>query len=111
MVRRGLLRQSILNQARFTVSFLHGNEIFPSTTGLLAPVADGTFEGLRFQVSYASAAKATASFAPEGIPNSSEERTSSLRSSTPDDNARIRVGFFVPPPDTMSSENLPFLTT
>src|SRR5215471_8274401 len=89
----------------------HGSEIFPNTTGLFAPVAEGTFDGLWFQVSYARAAKATASFAPEGIPNSSEERTLNPSSSTPDDNARINVGFLVPPPDVMSSEKLPFFTT
>jgi len=38
-------------------------------------VAEGTFEGRRFQVSYASTANATASLASDGKPNSSEKRT------------------------------------
>ena len=46
--------------------------IFPSTTGRLAPVADGRFDVRLRKVSYASTAKATASLASASIPNSSD---------------------------------------
>src|SRR5215471_11565099 len=44
-------------------------EIFPRIAVLLAPVADGTFDGRRFHVSYASTANASASLASLGTPN------------------------------------------
>jgi len=42
--------------------------IDPNTTGLRAPVAEGRFDGLRRQVSYASTAKATASLPSTSTP-------------------------------------------
>src|SRR5260370_2341213 len=71
------------------------------------PVAEGTFDGRRFQVSNASTAKATASLASDGIPNSSDKRSSNPRSRTSLASPAINVGFFAPPPETMSSEKLP----
>src|SRR5262249_25811490 len=89
----------------------HGYDTFPKTADRLAPVAAGTFEGLRFQVSNASTAKATASLASEGMPNSSEER--SRRPSAPASFAKlaINVRFLAPPPEAISSEKLPWGST
>ena len=51
----------------------HAYEIFPRIAARFAPVADGTLLGRRCHVSCASRAKATASFASAGRPNSSEK--------------------------------------
>src|SRR5450755_1723559 len=72
----------------------------------MAPVADGTFDGRRFQVSKASTAKAIASLASEGIPNSSDERSRRPISPTWLASPAIRVGFLAPPPETINSEKL-----
>jgi hypothetical protein len=45
--------------------------IFPNTTDLLAPVADGRLLDIPMIVSFPKMAKETASLALEGIPNSS----------------------------------------
>src|SRR5262245_40162900 len=71
--------------------------------GCFAPVAEGTFDGRRFQVSYASKAKAAASLAAEGSPNASESRTDSPRGDNSFANIASNVGLFVPPPDTIIS--------
>ncbi len=52
----------------------YGYEILPSTAERLAPVAEGMLDARRRQVSWARTAKATASFAADGRPNSSENR-------------------------------------
>ncbi len=49
----------------------YGGAIFPNTTASLAPVAEGTLFGLPLIVSLARIAKAIASLALPGIPNSS----------------------------------------
>src|SRR5713101_2946898 len=52
----------------------HAYEIFPRMAARFAPVADGTFDALRFHVSNAIRANAAASLASEGNPNSSDAR-------------------------------------
>src|SRR5713101_7891328 len=52
----------------------HAYEIFPRMAARFAPVADGTFDALRFHVSNAIRANAAASLASEGNPNSAEAR-------------------------------------
>src|SRR5437879_12944426 len=89
-------------------SLPHGYEIFPSTAPRFAPVADGTFEGRRFQVSKANTAKATASLASEGIPNSSDKRNVMPSSRISFASQAIQVGFRVPPPETRITENFAF---
>src|ERR1700739_2082383 len=53
---------------------LHAYEIFPRIAARLAPVADGILEARRCHVSYARRAKAAASFAALGNPNSFAKR-------------------------------------
>src|SRR5438445_9950703 len=82
---------------------VHAYEIFPNIAGRLAPVAEGTLDARRFQVSYANRAKAAASFASEGSPNSSDERmcNPSPRSSLA--SIATKTGFFAPPPEMVNS--------
>src|SRR5258708_35934435 len=67
----------------------------------MAPVADGTWLGRRCHVSWASRAKATASFASAGRPNSSEKCKLSPKGVISSRNMAISVGFFAPPPETI----------
>src|SRR5262249_54560750 len=75
----------------------------PKITGCFAPVAEGTFDGRRFHVWYASKAKAAASFAAEGKPNSSENRSESPKGDSSLASIASNVGLLAPPPDTISS--------
>src|SRR5439155_6019686 len=89
-------------------SFSYGYETFPSTAARFAPVADGTFDGRRFQVSNANTAKATASLASDGIPNSSDKCSVMPSSRISFASQAIKVGLRVPPPETMISEKFAF---
>src|SRR5581483_12215446 len=60
----------------------HTYEILPRIAARFAPVADGIPDGFRFQVWKASSANATASFASDGTPNSSDRRILSPNPST-----------------------------
>ena len=81
----------------------HAYEIFPRIAARFAPVADGTLLGLRCHVSCASRAKATASFASAGRPNSSEKCSPIPKGAISSRNMAISVGFFAPPPETIIS--------
>src|SRR6202051_2630011 len=83
----------------------YGQEILPSTAARLAPVAEGTLDGRRCQVSWASTANATASFAPEGRPNSSEDRSRNPSGAISQVNIETSVAFFAPPPERIISWN------
>ena len=61
-------------------------------------MADGTFEGLRFQVSNAISANAAASLASEGSPNSSEARIVIFKGRSSFASMASKVGLLVPPP-------------
>jgi hypothetical protein len=85
---------------------LHGYVSFPSTTGRCAPVAVGTLPGIRCHVSHPSNANATASFACAGTPNSSIERSPSLRVvQAPLEASPSASAFFTPPPATITSSS------
>ena len=79
----------------------HAYEIFPRIAARFAPVADGTLLGRRCHVSCASRAKATASFASAGRPNSSEKCSPIPKGAISSRNMAISVGFFAPPPETI----------
>ena len=84
--------------AKARSSLFHPNVTFPKTTALDAPVAVATFPGIRFQVSHANSAKATASLACASTPNSTISRTRTPSGSNPSRNNHISVAFFTPPP-------------
>jgi hypothetical protein len=75
--------------------------MLPSTTAERAPVQEGTFDGKPCTLKNPIRAKAYASLAPDGMPQSSIVRSrTSLASSY---SMLISVGFDVPPPEATTS--------
>src|SRR5712691_9120166 len=84
---------------------VYGYEILPSTAARFAPVAEGTLEERRCQVACAMTAKATASFAAEGRPNSSDNRRRKPSGTSSVVNMSTSAEFFAPPPERIIAEN------
>src|ERR1019366_6463526 len=86
---------------RAPATSLHAYEIFPRIAARFAPVAEGTLLGRQCHVSCASSAKATASLASAGRPNSSEKCRLIAKGAIASRNMAMSVEFFAPPPETI----------